>query len=201
MPVNIGRRRIEVRFVTCLPALAACFAAFAAGQSPPTASQLEAFERFAQTSGARVVWSREVGHIDTDRARAAVTALTIEVMENGTRRMRGVRIDLTERDRRHQVYISVEYLKRAIDGLGEITRWKTEPPSETTAPKVCLGSELFWMQQDHGFAASHCTSADWVGLVVHHNQHAFNFTDREAEDFAEVLVAARDELTTNRARP
>ena len=45
------------------------------------------------------------------------------------------------------------------------------------------------------------SSTDWVGLVVHQHQQAFHVTDKEAEDFAEVLVAARDELKKNSPRP
>ena len=69
-----------MRFAWCLPALAACFVGFAAGQSPhPTEAQLKAFERFAETSTARVIWSEEAGRIDTDQARAVITALAVEV--------------------------------------------------------------------------------------------------------------------------
>ena len=63
---------------------------------------------------------------------------------------------------------------------------------------ICRGSELFWMQPGRGFIASECTSADWFGLVVGGN---FSFTNKEAEDFAEVLFAARDELKKNSPRP
>ena len=62
---------------------------------------------------------------------------------------------------------------------------------------ICHGSELFWMQQAPAFTASECTSADWFGLVVGN----FNFTNKVAEDFAKVLVAARDELKKNSPRP
>ena len=188
-----------MQFPLCLPALAACFATFAAGQSPhPTASQLEAFERFAETSTARVIWSRETGRIDTDRARAVVTTLTVEVTENGNHRMRGVRIDLTEGDRKERIYTSEKHLDRAIAGLAQVAKFSEMPLENSDAPIICRGSELFWMQEAPAFTASECTSADWFGLVVHNN---FNFTNEVAEDFAEVLVAARDELKKNSPRP
>ena len=147
------------------------------GQSPhQTASQLEAFERFAETSTAPVTWSQEAG-----------------------------RIDLSEGDRKDQVYIRKEHLDRAIDGLGEIARFPESPSEDSDTPDRCRGSELFWRQQGHAFAASECTLGtldDWVGLVVHdHQQGNFHFTDKEAEDFAKVLVAAKGELKKNSPRP
>ena len=188
-----------MQFPLCLPALAACFVGFAAGQSPhPTEAQLKAFERFAETSTARVIWSEEAGRIDTDRARAVVTALTVEVTGKRNRRMRGVRIDLTEGDRNERIYTSEEHLDRAIDGLAEVAKISEMPLEDSDTPMICRGSELSWMQPAHGFIASECTSADWFGLVVSQN---FSFTNKEAEDFAKVLVAARDELKKNSPGP
>ncbi len=195
-----------MRFAWCVPVLAVCLAGFASGQSPrPTASQLEAFRRFAETSTAQVIWSQEAGRIDSDRARAVVTALTVEVTGKRNRRMRGIRIDLTEGDRGGRIYTREEHLNRAINGLGEVAKFPSESPSEDCdTPDRCHGSELFWMQQAHGFAASECTLGsldDWVGLVVHdHQQGNFHFTDKEAADFAKVLVAAGDELKRNSPR-
>jgi hypothetical protein len=80
-----------MRFACGFLTLVGCVAFGAFGQSPqPTASQLDAFERFAKTSIARVARSREIGRIDTDRARAVFTTLTVEVSAKQRRRMRGI---------------------------------------------------------------------------------------------------------------
>ena len=100
-----------MRLVFRPPVLAGCFVAVGLGQPlSPTATQLEAFERFAEGPAARVAWSNEIGRIETDRARAVVTALIVEDAAEVAQPMRGIRIDLTEGDRRDRLYTSADHL-------------------------------------------------------------------------------------------
>jgi hypothetical protein len=56
---------------------------------PPTP-----LEAFAGRPAARVVWSKEIGRLDSAESRATITALVVEDGTGGPREMRGVRVDL-----------------------------------------------------------------------------------------------------------
>src|SRR5258708_30606758 len=91
------------------------------GQSTnPTAAKIEAMEGFGSKPTAQVVWSKEVERIDTDQARAVITALIVEDGTQTPKQMRGVRIDLTGANLRDQVYTSEDLLGRLIKALDEI---------------------------------------------------------------------------------
>ena len=56
---------------------------------PPTP-----LEAFAARPTARVVWSKEIGRLDSPESRATITALVVADEAGGPREMRGVRVDL-----------------------------------------------------------------------------------------------------------
>ena len=108
------------------------------------------------------------------------------IVEDGTeiaRQMRGIRMDLTEGDRRNRFYISENHLGRLIYAMQDIARGSHGfCPGRSDAPNRCHGSGVFWMQQGRGFTASECVYGDWFGLVVHRGD--FRFTKTQAADFA-----------------
>ena len=87
----------------------------------PTASQLEAMERFASKPTAQVAWSKEIDRIDTDQAHAVITALGLDDRTQTPQQMRGVRIDLTGANLNDRVYTSEDLLERLIRALDEIS--------------------------------------------------------------------------------
>ena len=127
------------------------------GQSAkPTASQLEALERFAKQPAAKVTWSREVDRIEADQARAVVTALIVEDAAEPPKRVRGVRIDLVDGNAKDQVYASEEHLERLIKALDEISNGLPSFLARAVpGERGCFGSGEFWMQQGHALSASH----------------------------------------------
>src|ERR1700687_1173533 len=135
------------------------------GQSTnPTASQIEALERFASKPTAKVTWSKEVERIDTDQAHAVITALVVEDGTQTPRQMRGVRIDLTGAIQKDRVYHSEDLLERLIRALDEMSNDLPLLRSRTSASpgsNSCFGSGVFWQQSGHAFSASQCFFSDW----------------------------------------
>src|ERR1700687_6203693 len=116
------------------------------GQSTnPTASQIEALERFASKPTAKVTWSKEIERIDTDQAHAVITALVLEDRTQTPRQMRGVRIDLTGSNLKDRVDTSEDLLDRLIRALDEISNSLSLLSSSTaTGRSTCFGSGIFW---------------------------------------------------------
>jgi hypothetical protein len=159
----------------------------------PSASRVEALERFAQRTTAQVIWSKEVGRIDSDRGHAVITALIVEDATRTPSQMRGIRIDLTDGDVQDQVYTSEDLLHRLIMALDEITSELPRFQSEGHT-RGCFGSGIFWQQPGHAFNASACTFPDWAGLAVGTGTAKFQFTGIHPALFAGAIARARDEL-------
>lgn len=184
-----------MRTFTTLLALAAVLTSMALGQrSMPSAETLEAFGKFANSPNAQEIWSKPIGHIETDRASATVTAIDVANPSDSGRQMRGIRIDLTEGSRADRLYSSEDMLERLITAMDEISRYV---PSPTGEPQInhCSGSGLFWLQEGHAFSASECTYGDWHGLAVFPGD--FRFTRTWADAFGNLFSAARAELRAN----
>ncbi len=183
-------------------ALSGVFLAIGSGQTTnPTASQIEALERFASKPTAQITWSKEVARIDTDQAHALITALVVEDGTQTPRQMRGVRIDLTGANQKDRVYTGEDLLARLIQALDEISNGLPHFHSRGSAgsgSNSCFGSGVFWQQSGHAFSASQCVFGDWYGLSVNTGSTTFQFTALDPSSFASAIARARDEL--NRAR-
>lgn len=155
-----------------------------------TASRLEAFEHCAKQQCAQITCSKEVGRIETDQAHAVITSLIVEDATQTPKQMRGVRIDLSEGDKKDQLYTSEEYLDRLINALDEIThglpRFFAQRPTNG-----CFGSGVFWQQQSHAFSASQCVTSTFEGLSV---SGGFHFPRTMPSLFAGAVERGRDEL-------
>ena len=183
--------RFAVTLIMCCYALP--------GQTPERAgaAQLEAFEHFLKQPTAKVTWSREIARIDGG-AHAVVTALTAEDAKQTPSRMRGVRIDLTDGDRKDTVYAGEDVLARLIGALDEIG---TGLPAfrarqGQSRGNGCFGSGVFWLQEGHTLSASQCVMQDWTGLAVGTGEGggSFRFTDLDPAPFAAAIAKARDAL-------
>ena len=156
---------------------------------------LEAFEHFAKRPTSRVVWSKEVGRIDTDRAHAVITALIVEDATSKPQRMRGIRIDLSEGDVKDQVYTSEDLLERLTNALNEVADGLPYFLSRgSTSSNRCFGSGVFWQQTGHAFSASSCFIGDWYGLSVNTGDASFRFTGVHPSAFVIAIGRAKDEL-------
>jgi hypothetical protein len=159
----------------------------------PTASQLEALEKFAKNPTARVTWSKEVGRIDTGQAKAVVTVLVVEDLAQTPHQMRGVIISLMDQHVEDEVYVGEEFLERLIKALNDIRFFSTSSGSSR-----CSGSDAFlsaFREGAHVFHASQCSMADgWAGLSVATGRETFRFTSQNPAAFARTIARAREEL-------
>jgi hypothetical protein len=163
------------------------------GFGGPTASQLEAFERFVSRPTAHVGWSKEVGRIDSGQAHAVIVALIVEDSTATPSQMRGIRIDLTDGNRKDQAYVGEDLLDRLIAGLDDITAGLPRFLSQSHT-RSCFGSAVF-QQEGHAFSASVCIFGDWGFLSVGTGSICdFQFTGIQPALFAGAIARGRDEL-------
>ena len=154
----------KISTLVCSIAVAACAlsaAPFAApGNQQPSAKPKDLppspLEAFAARSTAKVVWSKTVGQLESQEARATITALTIEDNTATPSVMRGLRIDLAHKvanptcDYKYSawrimcerpnaaVYVEEARLEKARDGIlrgaAELRHMEFISRYETTAP-------------------------------------------------------------------
>ena len=159
----------------------------------PTISQIEAMENFAERPTSQVIWSKEVGRLDSDQAHAVITALILRDATQSPQQMRGVRIDLTEGNQEDHVYTSQEHLGRLVQALDEISEgWPRYV--KRIQGQGCFGSGVFWQQEGHAFSASQCVLNRWEGLSVGTGAESFRFTGVTSSRFADAFTRCRDEL-------
>ena len=164
----------------------------------PTASQLVEMELFSTRPSAHVTWSKEVERINSDQAKAVITALIVEDGGQTPRQMRGIRIDLASQDIKDQVYVSEAFLERLINALDEISAGMGSFLSRPGGSSRCFGSAAFlsaFREGAHVFHASQCSMRDgWFGLSVSTGAAAFRFSGLDPAPFASAIARARDEL-------
>ena len=177
-----------MRVVFCQVGIALLLSVGAGAQSSPTKADLEAFERFVEAPGTQILWSQEVGRINTDEAEAVVSTLEAEDTAVDAKSMRGIRIDLISGDTKERVYTSAAHLERLIRAGQEVAPY-------TGVGRGCRGSGQFLLevrQNVHAFSASECDFGDWSGLAVFPGD--VRFTNVTAHRFAEIFIVARAEL-------
>lgn len=91
-----------------LTVLAGLLPAITFGQADAPAS----FAAFARQPQARVVWSTEIGRLESRDSHALVTALLIEDSSKPSERMRGVRIDFSWADMKSTIYVRESLLQQ-----------------------------------------------------------------------------------------
>jgi hypothetical protein len=97
--------------------LAALLAAITFGQVNAPSS----FATFAQQPQARVIWSAEVGRLESRDSHAFVTALMVENSSQPSERMRGVRIDFSWSDKESTIYVGESLLQQEKNIFDELT--------------------------------------------------------------------------------
>jgi hypothetical protein len=151
-----------------------------------------------------IAWSNEVGRLDTAEAHAVVTALILEDTAQPPDRMRGVRIDLRNRDSEDQVYLGEETLAVYKNALDEITR-SVNLSAKDVAPGGCeyFGAEVFWygykIPRVHALTAAQYFKFDSSGLSVSAFKHTeFRFPHQDASQLSVAIAAAIDQLKNSK---
>ncbi|HJP91263.1 MAG TPA: hypothetical protein VJ875_04860 [Pyrinomonadaceae bacterium] len=155
-------------------------------------------EIFARQPTARIRWSKEVGRIESPEVGVVITALVIEDAVHAPGRMRGVRIDLFNKNARDQVYLEMARLgpvKKALDEIeSEINAFQKEQAEGTYR---CRGAAEFWHpdQRIHTLNAAYCIAPDWSGLSLSaYKAQGFRFTGHRPSELAAAIGRAMEEL-------
>jgi len=124
--VDGGYMKLLLSLVVCI----GLFGGVASGQDQQPSLQPTPLEAFAGLPATHVAWSKEVGRLDSREAQAVITALVLEDTAQPPDRMRGVRIELSSRDSRDEIFLGEETLsiyKRALDEITtEATRQRNQ---------------------------------------------------------------------------
>ena len=162
-------------------------------------------EAFVRQPNARLAWSAEVGRIDTRQAHAIVTAVIVEDTAQPPDRMRGIRIDLSDKDRNDKVYLGEETLVAYRNALDEISREATRERDQGTARPSSLkpdgtayvGACLFRYANGspsvHALSASYYFAPDSSGMVVGtFKGTGFRFPGRDPSQLSVAIARAID---------
>ena len=169
----------------------------AAQVNSPTASELEAMERYAKRPTAHVAWSKEMNRIEADQTQAVITALVVEDATQAPGRMRGIRIDLAGQGVKDRLYVGETFLERLIEALDEVSAGMGSFLGQGGSSR-CFGSCAFLSavrEGVHFFHASQCSMSDgWFGLSVSTGAATFRFTELDPLRFASAIARAADAL-------
>lgn len=152
-------------------------------------------EAFALHPTASVIWSEQVGHIDSVEARATITVIVVEDTSRVPNRMRGVRIELLTGSAHDQVYLEearLEAVKNALDEIASgIGRCRADP--DANAPIEYSGAAEFWRPNEHihTLSAAYYIAPDSCGLSLSAKKgEEFRFPDRSPATLAAALGQA-----------
>jgi hypothetical protein len=190
-------------------ALAVCFLFVIVGQAqtkPAPSLQPTPLEAFARQPATHIVWSKEVGRIESSEAQAVITALIFEDTAQPPDRMRGIRIDLASRESEDQVFLGEETLSVYKNALDVIERDAMRERNEGTAREHLTpggisfgGAEVFWYAdkkpQVHALNAAYYFAPDSSGLFVSaFKGDGFRFPDQQPSQLSQAIARAMDKL-------
>jgi hypothetical protein len=180
---------------------------FTHGQVNPSPSlQPTPFEAFASLPATHIAWSKEVGRIDSREAHVVITALTLEDTAQPPDRMSGIRVDLSTRNIRDQVYLGEETLSVYKNALAQISTESARKRSQGTARDHLtpdgtsyLGAEVFWyaynLPRVHTLDAAYYFAPDSSGLYLSAFKHeGFRFPDQDPAQLSAAIATAIDQL-------
>jgi hypothetical protein len=193
------QKEVCMRSAAIMAALCALLLNVGLAQVKPTPSlQPTRLEAFAGQPTAQVTWSREVGRIDSNEARVVVTALIVENAAQSDKRMRGIRIDLTNQNESDHVYLEeakLEAVKKALEEIESgIETFRKEPAS---SPHTYLGAAEFWHPhlKVHTLNAAYYIAPDSSGLSLSaYREQGFRFPDHRPSELAKAIGQAMDEF-------
>ena len=170
-----------------------------AQETVPTASDLGALKRFALRPTARVSWSKDIERIKSGDTTAVVTAIVVEDASQTPRLMRGIRIDLSEDNKRESVYVAEDLVPRLVKSLDDaLAGYQSFFSRGSANHSKCFGSGEFLRAVREGvpfFSVSQCAMADgWFGLSASTAGGTFRFTGLDPSPFSSAITRAKDEL-------
>lgn len=187
-----------------------CFVLLSVGQTQtgrapsPHPTALEAFARQPAT---HVVWSSEVGRLDSREAHAIVTALVLENSARPHDRVGGIRIDLSSPDSKDAVYLGEEVLvvyKNALDEIGRNVPGHRKSARDDLEPggTSCLGTGTFWYADNrprvHDLSAAYCFAPDSEGLCLSAlRDSVFRFPDQDPSQLSAAIARAIAQLSSH----
>lgn len=155
-------------------------------------------EAFAGRSTAQVKWSKEVGRIDESDTHAIVTALIIEDGAQSPPRMRGIRIDLSNKSATDKVYLDETALVAIRNALAKIERGIEDYRKEVSSiPIRYYGAAEFWRPYEriHTLNAAYFIRPDSSGLSLSAYKHQeFRFPGHRPGELAEIISRAMRDL-------
>ena len=171
----------------------------AASASPQSVgSEPSPMEAFASHQSVRTTWSHEVARWEQDGTRLVLTAV---VLEDSTRKIRGVRVDLSGENAKDQVYLDEQALERTRLALVEISHAVTLVGMPRSSG--CIGAKEFWCGYDWPWNKYHELDVNFCGdlknravLVLHGRGRGarFEFPGKSPTVLAEILAAALQKL-------
>ena len=187
-----------------------CFLLLAVGrtQIPRAPSPLPtALEAFARQPATHVVWSGEVGRLDSREAHAIVTVLVLESSAQPHDRVGGIRIDLSSPDAKDTVYVGEEALvvyKNSLDEIGRNAPGHRKTARDDLAPggTSYLGSGVFWYADArphvHALSASYYFAPDSEGLYLSARKDTgFRFPDLDPSQLSAAIARAIVQLSNH----
>ena len=167
--------------------------------SQSVGSEPSPMEAFASHQGVRTTWSNEVARWEQDGTRLVLTAV---VLEDSTRKIRGVRVDLSGENAKDQVYLDEQATERTRLALVEISDAVTLAGIPGADGCSCMGAKEFWPLYNWPWNKYHELNVDFCGpsknraLVLHGRGRAgsFRFSGKSPTVLAEILATAMQKL-------
>jgi hypothetical protein len=187
-----------MRFAICTVVYCSLFAVATSSQS--SGSDPSPMEAFASRQGVRATWSSEITRWQQDGTRLVLVAVVLEDDSQPTRKIRGVKIDLSSENARDRVYLDEQATERTRSALKEIS----EAVVLTGVPRAsgCMGAKEFWPGYDwpwnkyHELNVNFCGNSKNSELVLYGRGKpgSFHFLAKSPTVLAEVLSTAMEKL-------
>lgn len=147
-------------------------------------------EAFAARPNIEVVWSKVIGNLESEKARATVTALILEDTTSITSVMRGVRVDLAHTIANPSCdhkYVAWRLMCKRINAAIYIEDGQLERMSKSIAP---YGAAHLRPCDQISYYKMEAPGVVKTGLIV----CGYEFADRQPGELAELLNRAIKEL-------
>jgi len=170
------------------------------GWSQSVGSEPSPIEAFADRQGVRTVWSVRVARWEHEGTGLVNTALVLEDNAPSSRKLRGVKIDLSSGNAKDQIYLDEQATERTRSALEEIA--DAVARSGVPGSNGCIGAKEFWPLYDWPWNKYHelnidlCSDSKNLGLVLYgRGKHgSFRFPDKSPADLDRILASAMEQL-------
>jgi len=162
-------------------------------------------EAFANGLGVHTIYSNEVGRLDHNGIRAVLTALVIEDSSLPSRKVRGVRVDLSKSGfglapMHDRIYLDEDATERTRAALEEIADAVANDHSTTGGG--CMGAREFWPLYNWPWIKYHELDAQLCGdsksskleLFGRGKRESFQFPNEPPASLAAILARAMDQV-------